>query len=506
MTEQNKKQQLTPEQIKHLMSMMQNQKPVSKSRKVLNKVLNSVSKTLGAAVTFVDRFVRFVVKKDEIDRNDVVQTARGPILFGTYVILIFFIGGGLWSFFAPLDSAAVAIGQVIPSSKRKTIQHPHGGLVKEIFVALGDEVKSGDKLIELEDVRFKADYETNLNNYRVFLANEDRLEAERDGLKEIKFEEFLLKDQDVREVSKLLDTERNLFNSNMEAYYKKVESLEQRKEQLIKKLESLGARLKSAKKTSEFRKSTMESYRKLLANDNIAKAKVLEAEAAFEAAISEVFGTESEIASTNQALVQDQAELASFKSEHMSRVVKELNDTQRAKNEYKERYLQSKDSFERVIVKSPVDGTVIEMYASTIGGVINPGHPIAEIMPTNDKLIIEARIPNRNIDSVKVGLHAKIRFSAFKSRTSPMFNGVVTSLSPDVVQQQQQNQDPREGPVYIAKIELDMEEFEKIAKLGNLSLKPGMQAEVQIVTGTRTLIQYLLSPVTDSMFKAFVEK
>jgi HlyD family secretion protein len=172
----------------------------------------------------------------------------------------------------------------------------------------------------------------------------------------------------------------------------------------------------------------------------------------------------------------------------------------------KERYIALADSLQRIIIKSPVDGVINSVNIHTIGGVIGSGAPILEISPTNDKLIIEAKVPHKNIDSVHVGMIAKIRFSAFKSRTTPLFTGKVISISPDVVQDRTQAQQDPSGPYYIARIEIDMDEFNKVASAKNLALHPGMMAEVQIVTGTRTLFRYLLDPVTDTMFKAFKEK
>ena len=139
-----------------------------------------------------------------------------------------------------------------------------------------------------------------------------------------------------------------------------------------------------------------------------------------------------------------------------------------------------------------------------MGSVIPAGQAIMDISPSDDYLIIEAKVEPRHIDSIQVGLQSKIRFSAFKSRTTPLFTGKVVKISPDTVQDR--NQGPTPDTYYIARIEINMDEFNKIAKARKLELHPGMQAEVQIVTGTRTLLQYLLDPITDTMFRAFKEK
>ncbi len=500
------KPQLSQEQIKQLMSMMQNQKPAPVWKQKLSKAVNFAMQHTTKIIVQMDRFINFIVQKEDIDRNDVVQTARGPIVFGTYVIIIFIIMGGLWTAIAPLDSAAVAIGTVIPSSKRKTIQHLQGGIVKKIFVQLGDRVKEGDPIIELDEVNLKSNYEANLNAFRSALANEARLISERDNLNEITFDEFLLKDSTVPQVAVLLSTMKDLFKSRQEAYFSRVEALEQKSLQLAKQLESSQAKRIAMQKHYEVFSDRLKAMKDLYEKGAVNKTNLQDAEVKNASAESELASIETEIARIEQAILQDKAEMAFNKSQHYHEVIRELSDTQAKLNEARERYLMSKDGYERAVIRSPVDGTIIDIHVTTIGGVIGQG-PVAEIMPDGDKLVIEAKVPHKSIDSVHVGLKAKIRFSSFKSRTTPVFTGTLTSLSPDTVQDRQGGgmPDPN-GPYYMARIEVDMDEFNKVAKQKNLKLRPGMQAEIQIVIGTRTLLQYLLDPVTDNMFKAFKEK
>lgn len=191
----------------------------------------------------------------------------------------------------------------------------------------------------------------------------------------------------------------------------------------------------------------------------------------------------------------------------MAEILKELKDTQASATEMRERYIHAKDSLDHAVLTSPVDGIVIVLNYHTIGGVVHPGGlPVAEISPSRDFLVVEAKIPARNIDSVHVGLLAKMRFSAFKSRTTPMFTGKVVSISADVVVDRNAQPGTTDPNVYMARIEMDMDEFNKVAEIRGIKLHPGMQAEVQIVTGTRTLLKYLFDPITDTMFKAMKEK
>ena len=475
-------------------------------------ILGACIKYAQGTVHGIDRFMNFIVKKHDIDRNDVVQTARGPILFGMWVILIFVVGGGLWSAFAPLDTAATAVGTVIPSSKRKIVQHLTGGIVKEIYVQQGEEVKKGQPLIELDSTRAKAEYEIYLSQYRAAEANEDRLIAERDGLSEIPFDEnLLLKHQDVPEVAKLIHTQTELFKSRQDQWASQVIVLEKQYEQIEKSLALAKASLDPIKKAAS---NTAEQYRSYLALSKdgfISRKNLLDVENQNMEAQRRVMEAETKIAQSETELARVSSEIASKKSEYTNQILQQLKEAQNARNETREKYIQAEDAMQRIVVRSPVDGRVIDLNVHTKGGVINAGAPIAEISPDNDMLIVEAKIPQKNIGSVHVGLVAKMRFSAFKSRTTPVFTGRVISLSPDTIQDRQTaaGMNPMsagDGSFYVAKIEIDMNEFNEIADKLGLKLYPGMSAEVQIVTGTKTLLQYLLDPITDNMFHAFKEK
>lgn len=175
------------------------------------------------------------------------------------------------------------------------------------------------------------------------------------------------------------------------------------------------------------------------------------------------------------------------------------------------RLLTTEESIDRITVKAPVSGTVNQLQVNTIGGTVNPGMTLMTIIPKEDDLIIEAYLQPQEIESVYVGLPAKVRISAFKSRTTAPLNGVVTFISSDVVeppqyQAQEMQLFQHRGLHYKIKISIDKKELRNISKYRDLELYPGMVADVMIVTGERTLLQYLLDPVTNTFWHAFIEK
>ncbi|WP_375319385.1 HlyD family type I secretion periplasmic adaptor subunit [Candidatus Tisiphia endosymbiont of Oplodontha viridula] len=503
----NNKPTFTAEQLKQLLSLQNDLVSTKKTKGGIlsQKIIVSLSKTIQNTLYYLDRFINFVTKNNDVDRNDVVQTARTPILFGIYIIIFFVLVGGIWGSCAPLDSAAGASGVLVTYSNKKIINHQEGGIIANIFIKQGDKVKIGDKLIELEDTKIKSQYEITLSQYRHALATESRLIAERDNQDKIEFPKLLTEAINLPEVARVIHTQESLFYSKKEVYKSEKNALHQRIEQLNKKIEGLQAKKIAYMKSLEVAKDRLKAMHTLHEKGFAQKAALLELESREANFKSEIAMTDTEIAGTKHAITESEISIINLQNKYTEKTLTELKEAQGQVSHLKEQFTAYKDSLSRTVVKSPVDGIINVLNFHTIGGVIAPGVPIVEISPTNDTLIIEARVPQKNIDSVHEGLLAKIRFSAFKSRTTPLFTGKVVRISPDTVQDRNQMQ---QGPetFYIAIIEIDMDEFNKIAKARKLELHPGMQVEVQIVTGTRTLLRYLLDPITDTMFRAFKEK
>jgi HlyD family secretion protein len=502
---QNSKANFSADQLKQLLSMQSNLQQTKRGKKgfLSQKMMVKISKVIQTILYGLDRFINFVTKNTDSDRNDVVQTARSPILFGTYIIIFFVLIGGVWSSFAPLDSAAVAIGVVVSNSNRKLIAHQEGGIIANIYVRQGDKVKIGDKLLELEDTKIKSQYESTLDQYRHALAMESRLIAERDDRDKITFPALLTNDIELPEIARIIHTQESLFRSKLEVYKSEKNALYQRIQQFNSKIEGLQAKKTSYIKSQEVVRDRLKAMRILHEKGFAQKAALLDLEAKEASFRSEIAMTDSEIASAKHAITGSEIDTINLRNKYTEKTLTELRDIQSQASRLKEQFTAHKDLLNKIIIKSPVDGIINVLNLHTIGGVVRPSETILEISPTNDNLVIEAKVPHKNIDSVHEGLVAKIRFSAFKSRTTPLFTGKIVSISPDIVQDRNTNNS--EG-FYIARVELDMAEFDKIAKARKLELHPGMQAEVQIVTGTRTLLRYMLDPITDTMFRAFREK
>jgi HlyD family type I secretion membrane fusion protein len=487
-----------------------------KFKDILQKSIQTFQKVALLSVHYIDRSINFIIKNDDPERNEILQYARPPIIFGAIVILIFIGIGGLWSVTAPLDSASHAMGTVISSSNRQQVQYSgsYPGIIKAIFIKQGDFIKAGAPIVEFDETQAKSNYETILNQYLNSLALESRLIAERDDLAEINFNE-LLSQYDTTEIKKLIEVQTNIFNSKKDYYEKSIASFKKEIEQYEKRIEAYNERKKSLLKNLNVTNDRLKSTNELLKEGFSSKSEAQKLEVSAAELKSNISTTESELASAEQEIAKTEIKIVNIKNQYVSEALKELKDIQVQRADLKEKLIMVEDNLKRIILKSPIDGFVNQIHFHTIGGVVPAGNLVAEITPSNEQLIVDAKIPAGNIDSVLVGQKAKLKFLAYKSRTSPTFIGTVVSISPDTVQDQQaagsfaqhNKMMARAGDqFYNAKIEIDMQEFNKIAKKRNLKLIPGMMADIQIVTGTRTLFRYLIDPIADQAFKAFKER
>lgn len=470
--------------------------PVKQSLFTINKFIDKVASNEKAnlyskkVVDKVDLAVDFILKpKGREDRNEVVQAARPPIVFGMWVIFFTLGIGGMWAAFAPLDKASHASGIVVFETNKKLIQHFEGGIVEQIYVKDGDKVEEGQALIKLNQAQAQASFNIVSHQLYTVKATEARLMAERDQLPEIIFSPSLLEQQDINQVVReVIQLQVELFNVNLE----KIKNLTEAE---TKRLESLNRQLETNDHQLKIAKQKLESFRKLFNNNNTTLT-------ALQAAEQTVGELETRHADIEGKIAETNIRLLNIKSDNLSNIERELKDTRINIGDLEEKYLAAKDILDRVIIKSPVKGVVSELKVHTIGGVIGR-EPIMAIAPYGDNLIVEAKVMADNIDVISLGMKSYIRFTAFKARRVPGIEGEVIHISADKVDERMGEQ-MGGMPYYIVKIKINnSKEFENKY---DVEIYPGMMADVSIVNGERTLLQYLLDPVLDTMRFSLKEK
>ncbi|GIX29992.1 MAG: HlyD family type I secretion periplasmic adaptor subunit [Porticoccaceae bacterium] len=429
----------------------------------------------------------------------VLETSdRKPRLIGLAVLAVAFGVFGLWAAFAPLESAAIAPGVVTVKGNRKTVQHLEGGIVREILVAEGDEVVEGQPLILLDKTQFAAELGVLTGQYYVALAKESRLIAERDGLPEIQFHPDLAVD-DPR-AQEAMANERGIFNARKAAREGEQEVLQSR----IAQLESQIAGLEELIRTQEGLVASYEAeaadLKALLQEGFVEKTRIVELERAAARTRAEIAERRTQIAQAKMQIGETRLQMLQLDKQFRTEVVDELARVQAEVFDLRERLTAIRDRVERTVIRAPATGRVLGLRVHTVGAVIQGGTPLMEIVPEGEELVIEARVKPTDIDSVAAGQPARVRFSAFNRRSTPTVEGVVTKVGADRLV------DEKTGtPYYPATIEVS-EEGLHTEELAGLTIVPGMPADVLIVTGERTLLQYLLQPARDALALSLKEQ
>jgi HlyD family type I secretion membrane fusion protein len=417
------------------------------------------------------------------------------IIFGLVIIALVFGGFGGWAGLAPLSSAAIAPGTVVVDSSRKSVQHLEGGVIREILVRDGDLAEAGQVLVRLDGASVRAAIASLQPLLATNKAQRARLQAEREGLDQIRFPDDLLADatatalQILAGQQRVFETRRNALNGEKALNANRLAQSRQRLEGLERQW-----RIKQAE---------MSLLREELANLNLLLSKGYATKKVVSAAqrnIQQLEGqyTDLEFKTNEARVLVDRYELEGIQIDRAfsEQVENELYATEKEFYQLTERMRAIEDQYARLDIRAPTSGVVVNMVAHTVGGVIAPGSPIMEIVPKNDQLMIEAQLRPSEVNGVSPGLAADVRFPAFNSIEIPRLTGTVTMVSADRLTS-------ANGTAYFL-VRIKVSEA-ALARLKGLTLVPGMPAEILINKSDRTLLQYLLSPITHSIWTAFRE-
>jgi membrane fusion protein, type I secretion system len=421
---------------------------------------------------------------------------RVPRMIGLYIILAVFGGFGLWALVAPLDSAALAPGVVMVKAHRKTVQHLEGGIVSEILVTEGQLVEQGQKLLVLDDTQARAELGILMGQYYTARAMERRLVAERDSSSVVEFA-VTLKAEDTR-AREAIRNEQQIFEARRSDRLGEIEVLEQRIIQLESQINGLKALVVSKEDIVKSYDEEVADLSELLAEGYVNKQRLRELQRNRSRSVGEVADHQASIAQAEVEIGETRLQILQLNKRFITEVVDRLAESQARVYDLRERISAIQDRLRRTVITAPNAGIVLGMNTHTIGGVIQPGEPLLDIVPESAELVVDARVAPMDIDRVSVGMEATIRFSAFKNATTPIIHGNVKNISADRLVDKQTG-----VPYYLARVEVS-DEGKKM--LGSLVLVPGMPAEVLIKTGERTLFAYLVQPATNAFARSLIEE
>ena len=421
-----------------------------------------------------------------------LETDERPIVrFGMITLAVGFGGFLLWSGLAPLDEGVPGMGVVSVDSKRKTIQHLRGGIVESLDVREGDRVKAGDVLLRLNDKEVKAQLDITRGQYWTVKAIEARLLAERDGRATVVFPKEMLESAktDPR-AAEAMRAQNQLFVARRSGLASELASMDENIAGLNDQIRGLQS-IETGKKTQvALLEKEVASLRGLVEEGFVPRNRLYE----LERSLADVTGTRgSDLASISRA----QAAINEMKLRKLQRtqdfrkeLETQMTDIQREVSTQSDRLLALEDEFERTVIKAPTDGHVVGLEAHTVGGVIRPGDRIMDIVPEGDVLVVEAQLPVNLIDKIHVGQLATMHFQVvLGGGAQPAIEGKLVQVSADRLT------DPRTGtPYYAARIQIT-EKGEEVLRKHKLIPQAGMQADVVVITGERTVLQYLLRPL-----------
>ncbi len=415
-------------------------------------------------------------------------TSRIVVSAAFAATLLFGVGG--WAAHARLSGAVITQGQVAISQQVKLIQHRDGGIVSEIAVRNGDQVKKGDVLIRLDETQTRVELAIVRGQLQQFYAMRARLKAERDGEAAVSFEGL-----DVSEVLKV--SELKLFEANRRMITSQEEQMRLQITQLEEQIRGLKAQTGSSDAEREIVEKEIAKLETLLKSGLVPvsehrdllrqMARIDGSKGELVARIAEAIGQISELRIKLLAIDQNTRKETQTQIVGIEAKIAELS----------EREVAARDRLSRMEVRAPVDGLVYDLQVHTIGGIIAPGASVMSIVPEDDDLTVEIRIPPADIDRIAPGQASRLRFTVFNQRTTPELDGRVGVVAAATTIDRATGQ-----PYYLATVDIT----QALDKLGDRKLMPGMPVEVYVQTDERTAISYLTKPFTDQMLRAFREE
>ena len=419
-------------------------------------------------------------------------------LAGLVIVTVLAGGVGGWAGTMTLSGALIAQGSVVVDTNVKKVQHPTGGIVGELRVRDGDRVKQGDIVVRLDDTVTRANLAIVTKGLDELYARKARLESERDGASSVKFSTDLLARAKDPDVAAILDGERRLFELRSTARTGQKAQLRQRVEQLNEEVSGLKAQYESKQKESKLIEREKEGVYDLWKQKLVPLTKLTELERAAVRLEGEAAQLVAQTAQAAGKISETELQIIQVDRDLSSEVAKETREIDGKIGEFIERKVTAEDQLKRVDIRAPQDGMVFQSNVHTVGGVITAGDAIMLIVPDADNLTVEAKVNPQDIDQVRIGQDALLRLSAFNMRTTPEIYGKVTRVSADA------STDQRTGQTYYTvRIAMPPEE---VAKLGGLKMVPGMPVEAFVQTGERTVISYLIKPLSDQVMRMFREK
>lgn len=419
-------------------------------------------------------------------------------MYGAAILVLVTFGvGGAWAVNARLDGAVLAPGIVVVESRRQVVQHFEGGILAEIHVKDGDHVEEGALLFRLDNSMARASAETLQLQLAALRMREARLIAERDSEERITFPPEVAANAANELVARAIRDEESQFNQRREGLRFQVKVLQSRIEQLEREIGGLQSEEGASREQLSYVERELPGVRSLLQRQLVPLARLtalererVRLEGLLARTLVDITKAQSQI---SEARLQIQQAQVTFQQS----VAAEIVETRRMIGDTRERIIAARDTMARLDVKAPMAGIAQSRRVSTRGAVIRPGDPLIEIAPVQSELVVQAQVNPNDVDALKVGMKAQLRFPNFKMTEAPRVYGEVLTISNDRVQE------PNVQPHFAVQILADTSHLDPDLR-GRI--RPGQNTEVVIATGERSALSYLVGPIKERIVQSMRER
>lgn len=427
------------------------------------------------------------------------QRLRRPMVVGAGVIGAFVLGLGLWASVGQLSTGIAAPAEVRADSMRKTLRHKDTGVVKQILVKEGQRVRGGQPLLLFNDVEARAAVDVLQNQYDTLLAQHSRFSAEAMGRPLLELPPELTSRMMTPAVGTLIRDQQFLFTTRQQLYQSQAAVLAQRIDQQETQVDGSRAQLDSVVEQMRLTEEELGGYRKLNEQGFAPKTLILR----YERSLAELRGRKgqllSDIARLKQQMGETRLQLGSLRDQRATEAAEGLRDSQAKLADVVPRLTSARQTLDATVVRSPVDGYVFNLTQFTVGGVVGAGELIMDVVPAAIPLTVTAMIKPEDVDEVHEGMKAKVKLTGLNQRFNDSLNATVAVVSKDRITNEKTG-----VASYRVDLSIPPTELKKLKR--GVEMTPGMPAQALIVTGDRSVMSFLISPITDTLEDAFREE
>ena len=436
---------------------------------------------------------------EQTSLSSIQKSRRKHLRWGLVLVGALVLGLGGWASVAKINSAVITSGAIAVDGQAKKVQHQEGGIVGEILVKDGDEVKGGDVLFRLDETVVKANLAITRKRLHQMRAQEARLSAEWRGEDTVTFPADLVELAKTDEIAATaLDGEQALFDARKQGIKGRKKQLGEQIAQLDQQIVGLQVQRDAKAESIDLVTVQLNDFSSLLEKRLINASQVTAIKRDRAELVGERGGLISEIAQSKQAISEKRVQILQLDEQFLEKVLSDLQTLRSEVAELEEQEVAAVDRLKRIDIRAPQSGYVHQLNVHTVGGVIAPGDTLMLVVPEDSDLVIESRVQPTDVDQLQVGQEAYVRLAAFDQRTTPELNAEVLNVSPDLTRDEVTGES-----YYLARLKILESEM---PKLNGQILVPGMPVEGFIQTGERTVLSYFVKPLQDQIAHALKEK